>query len=148
MQNRKVCTIFLEFQWTIMVVWSSPAMLLTSVTCHLFKKTRTQVRGNCCCSQPTSISRNLIHVNRRKIGRYTRYLWNFNWPLWFPGHLRQFFYVGNVSSLRKTTARVRCNCRCHLPWTISHHCLHFAECPQFCKFISPSILRIIISHFA
>ena len=35
---RKVHAIFAEFRWTIRVVWSSPAMVLTSATCHLFDK--------------------------------------------------------------------------------------------------------------
>ena len=34
---RKVHARFAEFRWTIRVVWSSPAMFLTSATCHLFK---------------------------------------------------------------------------------------------------------------
>ena len=35
---RKVHARFAEFRWTIRVVWSSPAMFLTSATCHLFEK--------------------------------------------------------------------------------------------------------------
>ena len=35
---RKVHARFAEFRWTIRVLWSSPAMFLTSATCHLFEK--------------------------------------------------------------------------------------------------------------
>ena len=35
---RKVHARFAEFRWTIRVVWSSPAMFLTSAMCHLFEK--------------------------------------------------------------------------------------------------------------
>ena len=35
---RKVHARFAEFRWAIRVVWSSPAMFLTSATCHLFEK--------------------------------------------------------------------------------------------------------------
>ena len=34
----KVHARFAEFRWTNRVVWSSPAMILTSATCHLFEK--------------------------------------------------------------------------------------------------------------
>ena len=35
---RKVHSRFAEFRWTIRVIWSSPAMFLTSATCHLLEK--------------------------------------------------------------------------------------------------------------
>ena len=35
---RKMHARFAEFRWTISVVWSQPAMFLTSATCHLFEK--------------------------------------------------------------------------------------------------------------
>ena len=89
-------------------------------------------------------------VNRRKCGRYTRYLWNFDGPLGLSGRRRQCFDVGNMSSLRKTMARVRDNCRCRLSWSMSPPSpfRNFAENPQFCTFLSPSILRSSISHSA
>ena len=42
------------------------------------RKTTVQVRGNCHCRQPWNISCNLVDVNRHKIRRYVRYLWNFD----------------------------------------------------------------------
>ena len=56
--------------------------------------------------------------------------------------------VGNVSSLRKTMARVRDNCRCRQSWSMSPPSpfRNFAKNPQFCTFVSPSILRSSISH--
>ena len=71
---------------------------------------------------------------KRKIGRYARYLRNFNRPLGLHSHLRKFFYVGNVSSVKKTTARVHGNCRCRQPWSISRHHLHFAISQNFHDF--------------
>ena len=72
------------------VIWSSLAMFLTSATCRLSDLQKQQ-----------SISRNFIDVNRRKIERYARYLWNFDQLLGLPGCLQRYFDVGNVSSLRK-----------------------------------------------
>ena len=43
----------------------------------------------------------------------------FDGPLWLSGRRRQCFDVGSVSSLRKTMARVRDNCRCRQSWSMS-----------------------------
>ena len=39
-KSGRVHTLFAEFRWTIRIVLSSPAMFLTSATCHLFEKRR------------------------------------------------------------------------------------------------------------
>ena len=57
--------------------------------------------------------------HRRKSERYTRYLWNFDGPLGCLVVADNIFDVGNVSSLRKTMARVRDNCRCCHSWSMS-----------------------------
>ena len=90
------------------------------------------------------------YVNRRKSGRYTRYLQNFDGPLGCLVVTGNVFDVGNVSSLRKTMARVRDNFRCRQSWSMSplSPFRNFAENPQFCTFISPSIMCSSISHFA
>ena len=75
----KVHAIFAEFWWTIRVVWSSPAMLLTSTTCHLFEKrwresVITVVAVSCvaCCHH--------LHFEiSRKIHNFTRSFRRLSW---------------------------------------------------------------------
>ena len=59
-------------------------------------------------SRRRSVSCDRVNVNNPKLR-------NFDRPLWLPGHLQCIFYVGNVSSLRNTTVRVRGNCRYRQP---------------------------------
>ena len=108
-----------------------------------------RVRGYCHCHQPRNNSRDRVDVNRRKRGRYTRYLRNFDGPLGYLVVAGNVFDVGNVSSFRKTMTPVRDNCGCRQSWSMSPPSpfRNFAENPQFCMFISPSILRSSISHF-
>ena len=54
-----------------------------------FWNATVRVRGNCRCRQPRNNSRDRADVNRRKSGRYTRYLRNFNGPLGSSGRCRQ-----------------------------------------------------------
>ena len=115
------------------------------------RNTTVRVRGNCRYHQLWNNSRDRTDVNRRKCGRYNARFAEFRWTIrvvWtVAGNV---FDVGNVSSLRKTMARVRGNCRCRQSWSMSppspFH--NFAENQQFCTFILPSILRSSISHFA
>ena len=50
-----------------------------------------RVRGNCCYRQLRNISRDHADVNRRKCGRYTRYLRNFDGPVGLSSRRRQCF---------------------------------------------------------
>ena len=69
---RKVHARYAEFRWTIRVVWSSPAMFLTSATCHLFEKrwcksviTAVAVsHGACCHRLRFAISRHISNFAR------------------------------------------------------------------------------------
>ena len=51
-----------------------------------------RVHSNCCYRQPPNNSRDPTDVNRRKCGKYTRYLWNFDGPLGLSGRRRQCFW--------------------------------------------------------
>ena len=53
------------------------------------QNTMVWVRGN--CHQPRNNSCDRADVNRRKSGRYTRYLQNFDGPLGLSGHRQQCF---------------------------------------------------------
>ena len=70
--------------------WTLPAMFFDNVS--FLRKTMARVRGNCCCHQPWSTSRDLVHINRHQIGRYMSYLRNFNRPLGLPGNRWRCFW--------------------------------------------------------
>ena len=106
------------------------------------RNTMVRVRGNCCCRGTT------VAIAQKEGTRdICRILMNHLGCLVVASTV---FDVGSVSSLRKTMARVRDNCRCRQSWSMSPPSpfRNFAENPQFCMFISPSILRSRISHFA
>ena len=58
-----------------------------------------RVRGNCHCHQPRNNRHDCADVNRRK--RYTRYLRNFDRPLWLSGCRRQCFLTSAPCHLFK-----------------------------------------------
>ena len=101
-----------------MVTWSLPAMFLRSATCRfsvLWKLPSTMEHQS--------------RSHRCKFRRTAWYLHNFDQSLGLPDYRRQCFWCQHVPferSLQKTTAWVRGNCRCHRPWSVSHHRLHLA----------------------
>ena len=89
-------------------------MFLTSTTCHLFKKRRREsVATAVAVSRGTPVAIYFVDINRRKIGRYTWYLRNFDRPLGLPGHRRQCFWLRQHVISSKMMARVRGNCCCN-----------------------------------
>ena len=56
------------------------------------RHTTVRMRGNFRCHQPRNNSHDRVDVNRRKSGRYTQYLWNFDGQLWLPGRRRWCFW--------------------------------------------------------
>ena len=69
---RKVHAIFAEFRWTIRVVWSSPAMFLTSATCHLFEKRWCESVITAVAVSRGACRHRLHFAISRKIRKYSR----------------------------------------------------------------------------
>ena len=80
--------------------------------------------------QSIFISCNRVNVNKPK-------LWNFDQQLGLPGHLSEVFDVGNVSSLRNTTVRVRGNCHYRQPRNNSHDCadVNRRKCGRYTRYL-------------
>ena len=112
------------------------------------RNTMVRVRGNCRCRQLRNNSSDRADVNRRKSGRDTRYLQNFDGPLELSGRHRQCFLTSATCHLFEKRWRDSMITVVAVSRGACRHCLYFAQNPPFCAFILPSIFRSNFSHFA
>ena len=69
---RKVHARFAEFRWAIRVVWSSPAMFLTSATWHLFEKRWRELVITAVAVSHEAFRHHLHFAISRKISNFAR----------------------------------------------------------------------------